>query len=234
MSTQKPTVLIAGNDDSRQNLEIMLKSNGFKTRTASGGEEALNLIEKQRFDVVLLETNMPDLDGYRLTRKLRDGSDTQKLPIILFSSNNEVDNQVRGLELGADDYIYKMIDPRLMLARIKACLRRIAPPRKHDRVAIGAFRIDRSNRTVRMGTEEISLTDAEFDLLWLLSSNAGKIFSREEISSATRGREYDGLDRSIDMRISRLRKLLGDDGTAPVKIQSIRGKGYLFSRRGWN
>ena len=234
MDEKNSVVLIAGNEDSRQKLETLLNSAGFHTYTASNGADALTMIAKQRFDLVLLEASMPGLDGYQLTRKLRSGSDTQKLPIMMVSSNNEVDDQVRGLELGADDYLYKMIDPRLLLARIKNCLRRIAPPRDPDRVVIGKFRIDRSQRSVRMNSKDIDVTDAEFDLLWLLSSNAGKVFTREDIFRATRGLEYDGLDRSIDMRISRLRKLLGDDVTAPVKIQSVRGKGYLFSRRGWN
>src|SRR5271169_200779 len=224
-------LIVEDNADIRHILDLMLKSAGYQTYTASNGAAALAQVAERRFDLILLDIIMPGMDGYQVARHLRADHATQDIPIIMVSARDDVVDQVLGLDLGADDYICKPIEQSLLLARVRACLRRGAPLPEPERIAIGRFAIDRGERTVYVGNREIAFSDAEFDLLWLLASNAGKVLSREDIFRATRGLEYDGLDRSIDMRISRLRKLLGDDSATPKLIKSIRSKGYLFSKR---
>lgn len=226
-------LVVEDEDDIRQLLELMLKSAGYHTYTASNGADALALVAEQHFDLILLDIIMPGMDGYQVARQIQTDPALRDIPIIMVSGRNEVVDQVLGLDMGADDYICKPIEPRLLLARVKARLRRAAP-QDSERIVVGNLVIDRAERSIRLGADEVAVSDAEFDLLWLLASNAGKILSREDILRATRGLEYDGSDRSIDMRVSRLRKLLGDDGTAPKLIKSVRSKGYLFSKRNWD
>lgn len=234
-STQPETAILVVEDDAdiRQVIELMLKSAGYLTYTASNGADALEQVAGRHFDLILLDIIMPGMDGYQVARRIQADPATRDIPIIMVSGRNEVVDQVLGLELGADDYICKPIEPRLLLARVKARLRRAAPANS-DSIVFGKLVIDRSERSIHVGDQDIAVSDAEFDLLWLLASNAGKVLSREDILLATRGLAYDGSDRSIDMRISRLRKLLGDDGAAPKLIKSVRSKGYLFSKRNWD
>jgi two-component system response regulator RstA len=228
------TILIAGNGaDSPQNLELTLRSAGFHARTARSGAEALALVAEQHFQLILLDISMNDIDGYQVVRKLHADPASLDIPIIVLSDRNDVTDQVQLLELGADDYIYQPIEPSLLVARVKARMRRAAPS-EPDRFSCGNLVIDRSERCVRVGKMNIPVSDAEFDLLWLLASNAGKVLSRNDIYHAMRGLEYNGLDRSIDKRISRLRKLLGGDSENSQIIKAVRNRGYLFSRRNWS
>ena len=147
-------------------------------------------------------------------------------------------DQILGLELGADDYIAKPVQPRVLLARVKALLRRMpvsetVPTERKERV-FGTFRISQSTRTALLAGATLDLTTAEFDLLWLLASHAGNVLSRDDLLQELRGIGFDGLDRSIDARISRLRKKLNDDPENPTRIKTVRGKGYLFSKHDWN
>jgi len=233
LAGQSATILVVEDDaDIRQVIELILKSAGYQTFTAGNGPDALAQVAGRHFDLILLDIIMPGMDGYDVARQIQANPSTRDIPIVMVSARNDVVDQVLGLELGADDYICKPIEPRLLLARVKARLRR-AGPQNSEQLVIGKLSIDRGERSIRLGAQDIAVSDAEFDLLWLLASNAGKVLSREDILLATRGLEYDGSDRSIDMRISRLRKLLGDDGADPKLIKSVRSKGYLFSRRNW-
>jgi two-component system response regulator RstA len=155
---------------------------------------------------------------------------------MLTARTDDLD-QVLGLEMGADDYIGKPVQPRVLLARIRAMLRRVetAPAGKPEeggeepvRLQFNDLVVDRSMREAWLSEESIDLTSAEFDLLWLLASNAGRVLSREEIFTALRGIEYDGQDRSIDVRVSRIRPKIGDDPIHPRRIKTVRSKGYLF------
>jgi len=188
-----------------------------------------------RPDAVVLDGMLPGKDGFEVCREVRD---RYRGPILMLTSRDEDLDQVLGLELGADDYILKPAEPRVVLARIRACLRRSGggstPAGNPDEFAFGKFRINRASRTVLLDHKEIAFTTAEFDLLWLLASHAGTILSRDDIQSRLRGIEHDGLDRSIDMRISRLRKRLGDDSDNPARIKTVRAKGYLFSSTDWD
>ncbi len=233
MTDPSTTILIVDdNPDIRNILDLLLKSKGYATLQADSGQAALDMVAKQPPDLILLDIVMADMDGYQVARQLRESGARKRIPIIMISGRNEDIDEVLGLELGADDYIRKPFEPMLVLARVKAVLRRSMEP-PPDRITFGIFSIDRNERSVHLGVQELEMTGAEFELLWLLASHAGQVLSREDILRATRGVEYDGLDRSIDMRISRLRKLLHDDPDNPKYIKSVRGQGYLLSVRAW-
>lgn len=209
-------------------LKKFLEKNGFSVTHLADGTETMTQVEMSRPDAIILDGILPSIDGLHLCRELRPRFTG---PILMLTARDEDLDELLGLELGADDYITKPAEPRLVLARLKACLRRTnpAPSSQKDKLHFGALLIDHGSRSVTLDNQPLVLSTAEFDLLWLLASQAGHILSREDIFRATRGLEYDGLDRSIDMRISRLRKLIGDDTDNPEIIKTVRGKGYLFS-----
>ena len=233
-------ILIA--DDNQQITSILAnyaRKEGFEPLVALDGQQALELFEQheKNIDVVLLDVMMPKLDGFEVCRAIRA---KYKGVILMLTARDEDLDQILGLELGADDYIAKPVQPRLLLARIKALLRR-APGSgesgpsadETDELEFGNFRISQATRNAHLGEDIIDLTTAEFDLLWLLARHAGNILSRDDLLQELRGIGFDGLDRSIDARISRLRRKLGDDPENPTRIKTVRGKGYLFSKHDW-
>ena len=205
------------------------------------GDVAETRILAEQPDLVILDVMLPGKDGFEVCRAVR----TQYRGVILMLTARDEDfDQILGLEMGADDYIAKPVPPRLLLARIKALLRR-SPATTNSAVgdnpeqsepselAFGRFRISQTTRSTSLGSDAIDLTTAEFDLLWLLARHAGSILSRDDLLQELRGIGFDGLDRSIDARISRLRRKLGDDPENPTRIKTVRGKGYLFSKHDW-
>lgn len=214
-------------------LRLYLEKQGFVVEHTGTGGEALAAIAERAPDAVILDCMLPDMDGIEVCRSARVH---YAGPILMLTARSEDPDHVMGLETGADQYLIKPMEPRVLLAHLRAALRRFDPAPAGDpgELSFGTFRISNSARTVTLTGEEILLTTAEFDLLWLLATRAGSILSRDEIFSRLRGLEHDGLDRSIDMRISRLRKHLGDDAEQPRRIKTVRGQGYLFSRTDWN
>ena len=173
---------------------------------------------------------LPGEDGLSICRKVRERYDGV---ILMLTARTDDMDQVLGLDMGADDYVCKPVRPRLLLARIQALLRRSEPAEpvvveNQRRLQFGPLLVDNALREAWLQGEGIELTSAEFDLLWLLVANAGRILSREEIFIALRGIGYDGQDRSIDVRISRIRPKIGDDPIHPRLIKTVRSKGYLF------
>jgi len=215
-----------------------LSKNGLQVSTQLRGDDAVNNIIQQQPDLVVLDIMLPGLDGFEVCKQVR-GEYTG--PILMMTAKDEEIDQVVGLEIGADDYVVKPVQPRLLLARIRALLRRSsnnskitqAAENSLSELAFDSLVITKTSRSVSINHMLIELTTTEFDLLWLLASKAGQVLSRDEISESLTGVEYDGLDRSIDIRISRLRKLLGDDPSKPQGIKTVRGKGYLFVADGW-
>lgn len=228
----KRILLVEDDEIIAKTLSLYLGKQGFLVDHEARGDRAVRRILDTRPDVVVLDGMLPGKDGFEVCREVRERFNG---PILMLTARGEDMDQILGLELGADDYMAKPAEPRLVLARIRACLRRGAgaASEEKDEYAFGQFHISRATRSVHMGKEKIAFTTAEFDLLWLLASNAGKVLSRDDIQSRLRGIEHDGIDRSIDMRISRLRKRLGDDAEDPVRIKTVRAKGYLFSRTDW-
>jgi len=213
-----------------------LTKNAYHVDIEGDGIQAERRILAENPDLVILDLMLPGKDGFEICRAVRPA---YRGVILMLTARDEDLDQILGLELGADDFIAKPVQPRLLLARIKALLRRMNPvspevPGEHDQLEFGQFHISQTTRTATLGKQAIDLTTAEFDLLWLLAQRAGSILSRDDLLQDLRGIGFDGLDRSIDARISRLRKKLNDDPDNPKRIKTVRGKGYLFSNHDWN
>ena len=203
------------------------------------GDTALRCIEEQKPDLVLLDIMLPGVDGLTLCRDLRPSFAG---PIVMLTALDSDMNQILGLELGANDYILKTTPPSVLLARLRVQLRqqtaqpRVAPSTaliSQRQLTFGELCIDPLSRDVRLANHSISLSTADFDLLWELACHAGQIVSREQLFKLLRGVEYDGPDRSMDVAISRLRRKLGDDPGDPHRIKTVRHRGYLFAPNAW-
>ena len=232
MEQQSWRILIVEDDQRLAELTSeYLQGNGLNVSIEMDGAQAAARILQERPDLVILDLMLPGEDGLSICRKVRGQYDG---PILMLTARTDDMDQVLGLEMGADDYVCKPVRPRVLLARIRALLRRRDGSEaevsaiERRRLQFGPLVIDSAMREAWLGEQSIELTSAEFDLLWLLTSNAGRILSREEIFNALRGIEYDGQDRSIDVRISRIRPKIGDDPMHPRLIKTVRSKGYLF------
>jgi two-component system response regulator RstA len=234
-------VMLVEDDERLADLTIKyLEENGFEVTWINNGLVAVDKIIQIQPDVVILDLMLPGIDGLEVCKQVR--SDYQGSIIMLTARSDEVD-QVLGLEIGADDYIAQPVKPSLLLARVRAMVRRRDFIQQQDsngleadqaqaveKLVFDALEIDNQARMVRLQGEEVEMTSAEYDLLWLLAYNAGTILTREYIFEHLRGISYDGQDRSIDVRISRIRPKVGDDPDNPKRIKTVRGKGYLFVR----
>lgn len=218
-------------DDARlaRMVADFLEQQEFEVGIENRGDQAVARIIDENPDVVILDVNLPGKDGFEVCKLVR--LDYHGAIIMLTARGDEID-EVVGLEVGADDYMSKPVRPRALLARIRAHLRRApseASGPKDQFVQIGGLELDPSRRSAKLCDQSLDLTTAEYDLLLLLAQNAGETLSRHDIYRKIHGMNYDGLDRSIDLRISRLRKKLGDDPVKPNRIISVRGVGYLLS-----
>ncbi len=207
-----------------------LNEHGYQVSVANRGDTAVELIEEDMPDLVLLDIMLPEKNGFDVCREVRLFYPS---PILMMTACSEESDEILGLELGADDYINKPVKPRVLLARIKALLRRTSDVHQQKIRIFGSLKIDATSKTVTLNDNIVKISSNEFDVLWLLASNAGKVVKRTDLVSKLRGIEYDGFDRSIDIRISRLRKKLGDDPNQPKKLKTIWGKGYLFAEDAW-
>lgn len=180
-------------------------------------------------DLVILDLMLPGKDGLTICRELRRHD---RIPILMLTAKGENIDQVLGLEMGADDYVVKPVEPRVLLARIEALLRRVrsAPHQAREaRLVAGRLAIDGARRAATIDARAVELTAGDFDILWLLASRQGTVVTRDEILRVVRGIDYDGLDRSIDARICRLRRKLQEAGGAESMIKTVRLRGYLFA-----
>ena len=202
------------------------------------GDTALDAVARVQPALILLDIMLPGKDGLSLCRELRP---TFHGPIVMLTSLDSDMNHILGLELGANDYILKTTPPAVVAARLRAQLRQYqpaspasaAPASQPQHLTFGTLVIDEPCREVLLDGERIALSTSDFDLLWQLASHAGEVQDRDTLLRVMRGLSYDGLDRSIDIAVSRLRKKLGDDPLAPQRIKTVRNKGYLFSPAGW-
>jgi two-component system, OmpR family, response regulator RstA len=207
-----------------------LATEGFDVTIEGRGDLAIARIASEKPDVLVLDVNLPGIDGFSICRRVRTSF---RGPILILTARGEEVDEVVGLEVGADDYLSKPVRPRILLARLRAHLRK-APSADNavepgEVISLGDLRIDPSRRVVELQAREVETTTAEFDVLWLLAQHAGKVLCRKEMFEILLGFPYDGLDRSIDLRVSRLRRKLGDDPEKPRLIKSVRGVGYLLS-----
>ncbi len=223
-------------DDSRLSTLIQeyLQQQGLHVSIEHRGDIACKRIIAEQPHLVVLDLMLPGLDGLEVCKKVRP---QYCGPIMMLTARDEDIDQVVGLEIGADDYVTKPVQPRVLLARIRALLRRFSHHNSDNgndnELRFGCFEISAGAREALLGDEVLELTTNEFDLLWLLASHAGEVLTRDAILAQLRGIGYDGLDRSVDIRISRLRKKLGDNTGHPFRIKTIRGKGYLFVKEAW-
>lgn len=229
MDADRERILIVEDDQKLAALiGDFLESQGLAVDIEADGAAAAERILADQPSLVVLDLMLPGEDGLTVCRRVRAAGFNR--PILILTARSDDQDHILGLELGADDYVNKPVRPQVLLARIRALLRRTGedeqPTRK--RLQFGPLVVDHARREAWLNGDLIDLTGAEFDLLWLLASNAGRILSREETFVALRGIEYDGQDRSIDVRISRIRPKIGDDPEMPRIIKTVRSKGYLF------
>ncbi len=224
-------------EDDRQLSDLVtdfLTSEGYHVRQEFRGDTVAKRVELFSPDIIILDIMLPGKDGFAVCRDLRPSFSG---PILMLTAKGTDFDQVLGLEIGADDYVIKPVEPRVLLARVTALLRRGQLPNQSQEVGevnCGDLHINRASRKVTLQNENVDLTSQEFDLLWLLASKSGEVQNRDYIYKAVVGREYDGLDRSVDVRISRLRKKLFDDTETPFRIKTIWGQGYLFVPDAWS
>jgi DNA-binding response OmpR family regulator len=217
-------------DDDRRLAEMVsdyLGGAGFRLTLAPTAREGEALLKREAFDAVILDLMLPDADGLEVCRRLRTASD---LPILMLTARGEPMDRVIGLEVGADDYLGKPFEPRELLARLRAVLRRRAAPRGADILRFGRLEIDKGARLVRLDGEERSLTSYQFALLLALAERAGRVLSRDALMDVLKGEKLEAFDRSVDVHVSRIRAAIEDDAKKPRRILTVRGAGYVFAR----
>ena len=242
-TSNTPCNILLVEDDVRLSALVQeyLQKQGLHVAIEHKGDKACERIINEQPHLVILDLMLPGMDGLEICKTVRP---QYHGPILMLTARDEDIDKVVGLEIGADDYVTKPVQPRVLLAHIRALLRRFTPNNNHTNspphnnkngdINFGRLRISPSAQEAWLNEQALSLTTNEFELLWFLANNAGEILSRDKILEELRGIDYDGLDRSVDIRISRLRKKLGDDTSQPFRIKTIRGKGYLFVQDAWN
>jgi DNA-binding response OmpR family regulator len=221
------TSVLIIDDDERLNtlLTEYLGRFGFAVRSATHPESGLRALKTEPPDILILDVMLPDMDGFAVCRKVRESS---RIPIVMLTARGEVTDRIVGLELGADDYLPKPFEPRELVARMQAVLRRGKTEEEEETLRVGGLEVNWMTRSARLDGILLPLTSAEFELLGLLVRNRGRILSRDRIMDATRGVDWEAYDRSIDVLVSRLRQKLGDDPRRPAFIRTARGTGYSF------
>lgn len=234
MSERTPKLLVVDDDPRlRDLLRRYLGENGFQVFVADNGVTMNRLWLRERFDALILDLMMPGEDGLQILRHLREQKDTT--PIIMLTARGEDVDRIVGLEMGADDYIPKPFNPRELLARIHAVLRRRpaadapgAPSMTDEVVKFGEFELDLGTRVLRKNGEPVPLTTGEFAVLKAFARHPKQPLSRDKLMEIARGREYEAFDRSLDVQVSRLRKMIEPDPSKPRFLQTVWGVGYVF------
>ncbi|MGE5128245.1 MAG: response regulator [Sphingomonadaceae bacterium] len=204
-----------------------LGQSGFRVTAAGSGEEGLARFAREPFDALVLDLVLPGIDGLEVCRRLRASSD---VPVLMLTARGDAMDRVVGLEIGADDYLPKPFEPRELLARLRAILRRRGGAARGDVLRFGRVEIDRGARLVRVDGAEKSLTSHQFALLVALAESAGRVMSRDQLMDALRGEPLEAFDRSIDVHVSRIRQAIEDDPKNPRRIVTVRGAGYVFAK----
>ncbi len=234
MLGQETTKILVVDDDMRLRslLERYLVEQGYIVRTSANFEQMQRLMERENFHLVVLDLMLPGEDGLSICRKLRQQEN--EIPIIMLTAKGDEVDRIIGLEMGADDYLPKPFNPRELLARIRAVLRRKskelpgAPTQEETMVKFGPFSFNLATREMHKGEQLMPLTSGEFAVLKVLVSHAREPLSRDKLMNMARGRDYSAMERSIDVQVSRLRRMIEDDPTNPRYIQTVWGLGYVF------
>ena len=217
-------------DDGRlaEMLSRYLGEAGFSVSVAGRGREGLIRLAREPHEAVVLDLTLPDMDGLDVCRELRAFSQT---PVLMLTARGEPMDRIVGLEMGADDYLPKPFEPRELLARLRAILRRGGTATSSRILRFGRLEIDRDARCVRVDGIERALTAHQFALLQALAERAGRVLSRESLMDLARGEELEAFDRSIDVHVSRIRAAIEDDPKRPRRLLTVRGAGYVFARQ---
>jgi two-component system phosphate regulon response regulator OmpR len=201
---------------------------GYRVATAPDGTHGLARLDREPYDAVVLDLSLPDIDGLEVCRRLRARWD---IPVLMLTARGDATDRIVGLELGADDYLPKPFEPRELLARLRAILRRGKSSGKNEVLHFGRLEIDRDARTVRVSGAEKTLTSLQFALLVALAENAGRVLSRDALMDLVKGEKLEAFDRSIDVHVSRIRAAIEDDAKKPRRIITVRGAGYVFAKQ---
>ena len=221
-------------DDARLSAMVgdYLRGSGFEVETAGSLAAGRERLAGAGYDALVLDLMLPDGDGLDLCRELRANPRTRQLPLLMLTARGEPMDRIVGLELGADDYLPKPFEPRELLARVKALLRRATPPTSPDEVLrFGRLEIDLGERVARLGGVACDLTSHQFDLLVVLAQSSGRVLSRDQIMDLLKGHSLEAFDRSIDVHISRIRAVIEDDPKNPRRVLTVRGAGYVFAKK---
>jgi DNA-binding response OmpR family regulator len=208
-------------------LSEYLGGEGFVVAHAADGGAGLKLHARDGFDAIVLDVMLPDIDGLEVCRQVRGAAPT---PILMLTARGDAMDRIIGLELGADDYLPKPFEPRELLARLRAILRRQRDTGKGDLLIFGRLEIDRGARVARVEGSPRALTGYQFDLLVALAERAGRVMAREALMDLVKGESLEAFDRSIDVHVSRIRASIEDDPKNPRRIITVRGTGYVFAR----
>ncbi len=209
-----------------------LRHNGFEVDTAGTLAAGRERLMQDNYDALVLDLMLPDGDGLDYTRELRSQPRTRRLPLLMLTARGEPTDRIVGLEIGADDYLGKPFEPRELLARVKALLRRAAPDGADDAVlSFGRLEVDLGARQARLDGRPCDLTNHQFELLTVLARSPGRVLSRGQIMDALKGHPLEAFDRSIDVHISRIRAVIEDDPKSPRRVLTVRGTGYVFARK---
>ncbi|MFT4194406.1 response regulator [Ottowia sp.] len=233
MHTQR---LLMIEDDARLAAMVQeyLTQSGYAVTHAADGEAGLAAVQDAPFDLVVLDLMLPGIDGLEVCRRIRAlPGEVARVPVLMLTAKGDPMDRIVGLELGADDYLPKPFEPRELLARIRAVLRRRQPGDAPERTLMrfGALEIDRDARIVTVAGQRAELTSYQFDLLVTLAERAGRVLTREQIMEAVRGRELEAFDRSIDVHMGRIRAAIEADVKNPKRILTVRGVGYVFAKQ---
>ena len=232
MSTSQ---LLMIEDDSRLAAMVSdyLGQSGFQVLRAEDGQTGLAMAQDRLVDLIILDLMLPDMDGLQVCRRIRAlPGDMARVPILMLTAKGDPMDRVIGLEVGADDYLSKPFEPRELLARVRAVLRRqqTSTVPLQTPLRFGSLEIDREARSVTVDGEPCQLTSYQFDLLVVLAERAGRVLTRDQIMEAVRGRELEAFDRSIDVHVGRIRAAIERDVKNPKRILTVRGVGYVFAR----
>jgi two-component system phosphate regulon response regulator OmpR len=229
-----PAKVLLIDDDARLTGMVgdYLRAHGFDVDTAGSLASGRERLRANPYDALVLDLMLPDGDGLDLTRELRSDARTRRLPLLMLTARGEPMDRIIGLEIGADDYLPKPFEPRELLARVKALLRRSAPePAGDDVLQFGRLEIDMGAREARLDGQRCDLTGHQLELLVVLAQSPGRVLSRDQIMDALKGHPVDAFDRSIDVHISRIRSVIEDDPKNPKRVLTVRGTGYVFARK---
>src|SRR5712692_1743032 len=200
---------------------------GFRVTNAATAYEGENRLKRESYDALILDLMLPDADGLEVCRRIRQSSD---LPILMLTARGDAMDRVVGLEIGADDYLPKPFEPRELLARLRAILRRKSSPAAREVLRFGRLEVDRGARRARLDGNDCLLTSHQFALLSALAEHAGRVMSRDALMDLLTGEMAEAFDRSVDVHISRIRAAIEDDPKRPRRIITVRGAGYVFAR----